>query len=99
LDVVEVHSQSVYHSQSVENFSGDRITDLDHSMKKSKTDQLEWKQEPVSNTIGSGFGWSSGTESKGAVATTTVAVATEVVGVAEATVSKVGSAPIRETNR
>jgi len=36
LDVVEVHSQSVCHSQSVENFSGIWITDLDHSMKKSK---------------------------------------------------------------
>jgi len=56
------------------------------------------KDAPVSNAIGSGFGWSFGTESE-VVAATTVAVATEVVGGAEAKVSKVGSAPIRETNR
>jgi len=62
----------------------------------------------VSNTLGgvgaeTKFGWRVRTESEAEVVAeataATVGLATEVVGVAEATVSKVESAPIRETNR
>jgi len=70
-------------------------------------------ESPVSNVGRVKFGWRVRTESVTTTAVreltvdveataaevSTVAVSTEVVGVAEAKVSKVGSAPIRETNR
>jgi len=71
--------------------------------RKSDLEGLTETDAPVSNAIGSvgaraKFGWRVGTESEvvtdGAEATVVVAT-----GVAEAKVSIVGSAPIKETNR
>jgi len=66
------------------------------SKTKSEGNGVLEKEAPVSNAIGSGFGWSTGTESERVgeattvVVATTVAVATEVVEV----IVGVGSAPI-----
>ena len=78
--------------------------------RKSEATGVLLKEAPVSKTIGNAVGTESEAVGVGAEATTvgvgatvaeesTVGVATEVVGVAEAKVSKVGLAPIRETNR